>query len=300
VKSAFLFPGQATDISDALGSWRRSSAQVERILQCAADVVGGGLDALTRPATLNRTSVFQPMLTAMTIGIHRARVESGVAPDFVAGHSVGELAACAAAGALHDDDAVRLAAYRGELMERMAARTPGGMIAVRGSASEIETAIEKGCAHGRVCLAAHNGPDEWVLSGDLAALRAIGAMMPVTPLDTPGPWHSAAMAEAIEPYREELRRAMRGSLSIPMLSNRTGDVVDDAGTLVGLLAGQMTAPVQWHRTMRTLHNEGVTRVIVCGPGKSLRRFARAAIPDVTIDVLADPSDLPRGAAASAS
>jgi [acyl-carrier-protein] S-malonyltransferase len=300
VKSAFLFPGQATDIADALDAWRRSSPQVDRLLQSAADALGGGIDALMRPASLKRTSVFQPMITAMTIGIHRVRAEFGMAPDFVAGHSVGELAACAAAGALDDDDAVRLAAHRGELMERLAARTPGGMIAMRGSASEIETAIEMGAAHGRACLAAHNGPDEWVLSGDFAALRAIGAVMSVTPLDTPGPWHSPAMAEAIEPYREELRRVMRGTLSMPVLSNRTGDVVADAGALVDLLAGQMTAPVQWHRTMRTLHAEGVRRVIVCGPGKTLRRFARAAIPDVTIEVLADPSDLPGGAAATAS
>ena len=300
MKSAFLFPGQATDIGDSLDAWRRSSPQVERLLRLAADVLGAGFDALTRPAALKRTSVFQPMLTAMTVGIHRARVEGGVAPDFVAGHSVGELAACAAAGAAGDDDVVRLAAYRGELMERLAGRTPGGMIAVRGGASEIETVIDKGSSHGRVCLAAHNGPDEWVLSGDLAALRAIGTVMPATPLDTPGPWHSPAMADAIEPYREELRRVMRGTLSIPVLSNRTGDVVNDAEALVDLLAGQMTAPVQWHRTMRTLRDEGVTRVIICGPGKSLRRFARSAIQDVTVDVVALPTDLPRGAAANAS
>jgi [acyl-carrier-protein] S-malonyltransferase len=300
VKCAFVFPGQATDIGDALVEWRRVSPQVERLLQCAADAMGVGLDALTRPAALKRTSVFQPALTAMTIGIHRACVESGLTPDFVAGHSVGELAACAAAGALADDDAVRLAVYRGALMERLAARGSGGMVAVRGSASEIEVAIEKGSAHGRVCLATRNGPDEWVLSGDLVALRAIGATMPVTPLDTPGPWHSPAMEEAIEPYREKLRRVIRGTLSTPVLSNRTGQVTHDARALVDLLAGQMIAPVQWHATMLTLRNEGVARLVVCGPGKSLRRFARSAIPDVTVDVVALPTNLPRGAAATAS
>lgn len=297
MKLAFLFPGQATDIGDTVDAWRRASQQVERLLECASESLGYRIDEVMRPAALTRTSVFQPVLTAMTIGIHREMVERGVAPDIVAGHSVGELAACAAAGAIDDDDAVRLTAKRGELMEHEATRHGGAMIAVRASASDVEAAISSGSAHGRVSLAAHNAADEWVLSGDVTALRAIESMMPVAALDTRGPWHSPAMADATEPYRLELRRAIRGGLSTPIVCNRTGDIVTDAAALVDLLADQLTSPVQWARTMSALRDAGVTRIIVCGPGKSLRRFARALIPEAIVSVIAHPADLPRGAAA---
>lgn len=299
MKLAFLFPGQATAIGATVDAWRRASPHVQQLLECASDALGSGLDELIRPSALTRTSIFQPVLTAMTIGIHRAIGGRGVAPDLVAGHSVGELAACAAAGAIADDDAVRLAATRGELMEHQATRHGGAMIAVRGNASDIEAAIRTGSAHGRVCLAAHNASDEWVLSGDVAALRAIESMMPVAVLDTRGAWHSSAMADATERYRQELRGAIRGALSTPIVCNRTGQIAGSAAALVDLLAGQLTSPVQWVRTTHTLRDDGVTHVVVCGPGKSLRRFARSGIPEATVSVVAHPTELPLGAAAAA-
>jgi [acyl-carrier-protein] S-malonyltransferase len=298
VKTAALFPGQATDIGDAVQAWRETSPHVAQLMELASDVLGAGVAGLTRPAALARTCVFQPVLTALTIGIHRALVEAGVSPDFVAGHSVGEIAAAAAAGAITDEDAVCLAAIRGELMEREAAKHGGGMIAVRGTRSDIDAALAMGSAQGQVCLAAQNAADEWALSGDATALRAIAATMQAAPLDTPGPWHSPAMADAVEPYRTALSEAIRGAISTPIVCNRTGRVEQGSGSvLVERLAAQLTSPVQWLQAMHTLRDLGVTRIVVCGPGKSLRRFARSVMPDATVSVVADPSDLPRGAAA---
>lgn len=290
MKTAFLFPGQATDIGDAVVEWRRASPRVEQLLQCASDAIGSSIVELTRPSALARTSVFQPVLTAMTIGIFR-EAAADIKPDLVAGHSVGELAACAAAGAMSGENAVRVAARRGELMEREATRYGGGMIAVRGRVSDVEAALRTGSMHGHVSLAAQNAATEWILSGDVAALRAIEGMMNATPLDTPGPWHSAAMADAIEPYRQDLRRVMRGVMSTPLVCNRTGDVVDDALELVDLLAGQLTSPVLWARSQRTLMVQGITHVVICGPGKSLRRFVRAENPHAEISVVAHPAAL---------
>lgn len=292
MKLAFLFPGQATDIGDAVGAWRSASPHAAHLLERAADVLGSGIEELARPAMLARTSVFQPVITALTIGIHRTVVELGMTPDLVAGHSVGELAACAAAGPIDDADAVRVAATRGELMEREASRHGGGMIAVRGSASDVEAAIARGSAHGQVCLAAHNAPDEWVLSGDLAALRAIASATSAAPLETRGPWHSPAMAGASGPYRDALRRVMTGRPTIPTVPSHRDELVDH-------LVAQLTSPVQWVHTMQALRDAGVTSIVVCGPGKSLRRFARAVIPEASVSVLAHPSDLPRGAPAVA-
>lgn len=292
---AMLLPGQATDIADAADAWRRESPHVSRLLACAADALESSVNRVTRPLALARTSTFQPVLTAITLGIHHELVERGVEPDIVAGHSVGELAACAVAGALTDEDVIALAVTRGALMEREAGLHEGRMVAVRGSAIDVEAAIARAAIYGSVCLAARNTPDDWVLSGEVVALRAVAALLPVTPLDTRGPWHSKAMAGAVDEYRELLRGAVTGVLRVPFVCNRTGEIAPDAAAIPDLLACQLTRPVEWVRTMDTVRGRGVRTILICGPSKSLRRFARVCIPDATVSVVSHPADLPRAA-----
>lgn len=294
---AFLFPGQGTDIADAVDAWRRQSPQVSRLLDLAANALSISPDRLTLPTSIARTSILQPVLTALTLGIHHGLRDEGVNAELVAGHSVGELAACAAAGAITDEDVIALAVIRGALMEREAARHGGGMMAVRGSFADVDAALAAAAEHGSVSLAAHNAADEWVVSGDVAALRAIAALVPATPLDTPGPWHSSSMIDAVAAYREALRQAVTGALSVSFVSNRTGEATSDATLIPELLSSQLIHPVQWVRSMDTLRDRDVTRIVICGPGKSLRRFARAAIRGASVSVVAHPDHLPSGHAA---
>ncbi|MEO7367010.1 MAG: ACP S-malonyltransferase [Gemmatimonadaceae bacterium] len=296
MSTAFLFPGQGTDIADAVDDWRRLS-HVARLLDGAADALGVSPDQLTRRTHITRTSIVQPVLTALTLGIHHCLGDEGVAPECVAGHSVGELAACAAAGAITDEDVIALAVIRGALMEREAARHGGRMISLRGSSADVDAALTAAAKHGSVSLAAHNAADEWVVSGDVAALRAVAALLPSTALDTDGPWHSLAMRAAVDPYRDALRHAVSGSLSLPFVSNRIGVATRDSTLIPELLASQLIHPVQWVRSMETLSDRGITQIIICGPGKSLRRFAAAMIPAASVSIVSHPDHLSRDFAA---
>lgn len=287
--TALLFPGQGTDLADAVAAWRAGSSHVRRLVDVAADALDEPPDALTRPVALARTEVAQAVLTALGIGIAREVVERGVLPDAVAGHSVGEIAACAVAGAMDDAAAVRLAAARGRLMAREASRRPGGMVSVRASASELAAMLASAGDH--LCVAVHNASGEWVLSGDLGAIRGFAARWPATPVPTPGAWHSPAMRGAHDEYERALRDAVRAPLALPVICNRTGEVVRDAAAIPALLADQLTHPVLWADSMATLAALGVERVIACGPGRALRRFAREALPHAAFADLSSPAPL---------
>lgn len=292
--TAFLFPGQGTDLAGAAAEWAARSVHVARLRDAAVAATGQSRAAMTNERALMRTETLQPVLTAVCVGVHLELADRGLVPDVVAGHSVGELAACVAAGAMGAERAVALAATRGSLMARESARYPGGMVAVRASQERVAQLLLTGRKHGALCVAAHNAREEWVLSGDAAALRAVAARTDAVPVPTQGAWHAPAMAGAGDAYLAALRDAIDGTLSVDLICNRTGTYVDDANkhALPELLAGQLTHPVMWAETMATLAERGTTRLIVCGPGKSLRRFAHAVLPDAHIHVIASPDDLP--------
>ncbi len=290
--TALLFPGQGTDISDAALDWLRGSSFVRPLLELAARTIGEPLESVIHPLALARTEVLQPVLTAIGVGVHLELAERGIQPDVVAGHSVGELAACVAAGAVESEVAVELAATRGRLMGREASRHPGGMISLRATAMEVQMLLARGAEIGNVCIAVHNAPDEWVVSGEPAALRAIDAQWSTTVVPTPGAWHSPAMDGAREEYRGALDSAVTGRLTVPLISNRTGEAVRDAQRLPELLSAQLTNPVLWSESMSTLASMGTNRVVACGPGKTLRRLARIAMPAAEIAIIAGPLGLP--------
>lgn len=294
--TAILFPGQGTDLGDLVAMWGESP-RVAALLDVAARALAMTPAQLARPRATTPTTALQPVLTALTIGIYEELVHRGVRARFFAGHSLGEVAACAAAGAIAGEAAVELAGLRGRLMAREAARHRGGMLAVTGTATEVERAVAHGASAGRVVIAARNTATEWALSGDDAALRAISRLLPATPIAAGGPWHSLAMAGAVDEYQEALHRAMSGPLRAPVVCNRTGEELYEVARLPELLAGQLVHPVEWAASMETLRRSGVRDVMLCGPGKALRRFARAGIPGATVLVVATPSDL---AAASSS
>lgn len=292
--SAFLFPGQASAMVGVPSEWFRRSIHVRRLLDHASLLSGTSVATMISAAALARTSLFQPVLTALCTGIARELAERGIRPDIVAGHSLGELAACAAAGAMSEEDAVGVAVTRGRVMEREAARHPGGMLALaRGDRATAEAAVSAGCGKGVVSLAAHNAPDAWVVAGEWAALREIEATTAATRLVVAGPWHSPVMADAITEYRAALRAAINRPLAVPMVCNRTGAIAADSAALVELLAGQMTHHVRWAESMAALRSSGVMRIIICGPGKALRRFVTEGVPGANVQTVEWPDDLAR-------
>lgn len=267
---ALLFPGQgAKRVHEALRfavRWEAGRALCERACR-AADV---GLErVIARPSLLDRTDVLQPVLTAISLAIAGRLDESGCSPEVVLGHSAGEIAAWASAGGLSAEQAISLAARRGALMAREAALHPGGMVALATSdAAVIEEALSAGRKAGALCIAAHNAPDETVLSGDEPAVRAVLAFAPglATRLPTSGAWHSPAMEGAVAEWEQALSEVPSRPLRCDLVANRTGEI---AGDVREALAAQLTSPVAWTRALATIR--GRSRVVVTvGPGAVVR------------------------------
>lgn len=218
---------------------------------------------------LDRTEIQQPAMVAVCCGITRLLDARGVRPAIVLGHSLGELSAWAASGAITAEVAVRIAVLRGRLMVREATRHPGAMLRLKGDHAVCEQAISVGRTAGQVWIAAHNGPDEWALSGEVAAIDAIIPRFPVVRLPVTGAWHCPAMAGALDELTAALVATPRSPMHARMIMNRDGQLADEAAVPV-LLAGGLVHPVAWVRALETLAASGVQRLVAVGPGKALR------------------------------
>lgn len=277
MKLAMLFPGQGAGIEREAAAWCECSAPVGRLVDVAARHTGvpagvllGGIGWAVMP-----TERLEPLLTAICLGIHDELLRRGVLADVVAGHSLGEIPACAAIGCCSPEDAVALAAERGRLMAREAARRPGGMLVVTAeNRAIVEEAISFASSAGIVGIAAHNAPDQWVISGEWAALRRLATRRTTTPVAVTGAWHSAVLADAVEGFRKAIHRLLTQPIRTPFIANRTGEFVAGVEDLRDLLAEQLTHPVEWVRAMETLAACGVTDVITVGPGRILRGLVR--------------------------
>ncbi|HLE58673.1 MAG TPA: ACP S-malonyltransferase [Candidatus Limnocylindria bacterium] len=251
---------------------------------------------------LNDTRQTQPCLVTASIAawlaLEEARAARGdqLRPAFVAGHSVGEVAALAAGGVLSVADAVRLAAERGRLMADAA--VGGGMIAVIGlDRHAVGAVVEARAAGDDLVIANDNAPGQVVISGSEQALAAVaeplrqaGARRAIR-LRVSGPFHSPAMRRV----GEELRGAFDGltwhDARVPVVSNVTAEPVTDSVELRGLLARQVSAPVEWVHSMRRLIGEGVDTFVECGPGGTLVGMLRRIAPDVRALSVSDAASL---------
>jgi [acyl-carrier-protein] S-malonyltransferase len=218
---------------------------------------------------LDRTEIQQPAMVAVCLGVVGMLERAGITPDVTLGHSLGELCAWAAAGAISAEDAVDVAVHRGALMAREAALHPGGMLRLIGDAATCERAIVEGSRVGSICIGACNGGDEWALSGDEPALAHVIARYRATRLPMAGAWHSPAMAGAVEELYATLSALPRRPLRARLVTNRRGRVAS-GDSAPELLAGQLVHPVEWVASLATAVTLGVKRFVVIGPGKIMR------------------------------
>jgi len=250
------------------------------LLDQAAEITGIDVRrALERggPA-LDRTSVLQPVIIAVLLGVAGELLQQGVSPALVAGHSLGEIAAWSAAGAITPEAAVVAAAKRGRLMEREARLHPGGMLALTRITEEtLNQALACGRTRGRVDVAARNAVDQWVVTGAESALRAVAARFPSTPLSTSGPWHSPALLDAVDELLAALTSIPREPTCARFVANRTGRTVERDDDIPELLAGQLIRPVAWLETLDFLAAAEVTDIVVVGPARPHAALARSRL-----------------------
>lgn len=277
--NAWLFAGQGVDLG-AAHAFVQTSAAVRAHVESASSLTGEDLAALLRSGAprLFESRVLQPVLTALALGIVDELLSAGSRPDACAGHSLGELAALAAAGALRTDATLRLAATRGELMGSAAQQNPGGMVALTQSdRGSVDAALALGSRAGALVVAAQNAPDEWVLSGDHAAIALVSSRFRCVKLRVEGAWHSPAMSPAVERYRAALASTEVCAPHTAFVSGERGELASTPDAIRADLAAQLTRPLDWTRVLSRLREAGVERFVAVAPGKAQRSFVRRCL-----------------------
>jgi [acyl-carrier-protein] S-malonyltransferase len=274
-KIAFCFPGQG---SLEVGMGREIAYAVPEAMDVyrrASEASGLDLARLCFEAPeeeLVQTDVQQPALVTTSLAVLAALKTQGYRPDFVVGHSVGEFAALAAAGALETEDAIALVRERGLAMAEAARENPGSMAAILGLADEV---VEKLCAQiSRVWPANYNCPGQIVVSGEdpavdecCAEAQLQGARRTVK-LRVSGAFHSPLIERAAERLRPAVEKARFSEPIAPFMSTVTAKI-EPAQRFAALLVEQLTAPVKFTQAARELMRQGVKVFVEVGPGNVL-------------------------------
>jgi malonyl CoA-acyl carrier protein transacylase len=224
----------------------------------------------------------QPAIFCASLaGWRRAQQER---PAYLAGHSLGELAALVAAGSLTVQDGLKLVTLRGRLMQEAAeAAGDGGMLAVMGGREAVGPIADSL----RLTLANDNSPRQVVLSGDRIALRTASKLaeeagMRAIELPVAGAFHSPAMRGAVPQFRAALAEVDFRPPRVPVLCCLTAQPFDDVR---GRLADGLVSPVQWRDVVVGLHEKGVTRFVETGPGRVLTGLIKRTVSDVEATVV---------------
>src|SRR5215210_2267670 len=267
-QTALLFPGQGSQTADMR----------DTVARFRPDLLGLGLeevgcDLFERAADGTRWA--QPAIYCAALAGYE---EIGMRGDLMAGHSLGEITALVAAGAIAEDAGLRLVAARGRLMQEAAEETgDGGMTAVRAREDNRDAIAEVAAAAG-VSIANDNAPDQLVLSGALSALdeaeaelkeRGIrGKRLPVA-----GAFHSPLMEPAVEPFRAIVESTDFREPRVPVMSCVTASPFDD---IPDQLVRALTEPVRWLAVMHALDAHGAVEYVETGPGQVLTNLAKKA------------------------
>jgi [acyl-carrier-protein] S-malonyltransferase len=280
VLTAGLFPGQGSQTGDLRERVERMAPELYR--RCV-DLIGED----PFPRVRESTRFAQPAIFCASIAGWR-ELQAHVRPVALAGHSLGELSALVAAGALDWSRGLELAVRRGELMASGETSEAEGMLAVLGaSEQQLEALLDE---HD-VVLANDNAPGQVVLAGPVSRLRAASKLARdqgarAILLDVAGAFHSPAMSSAVEPFRGALENVEFRPPAVPVISGSTGQPFADVRAE---LAAAIVSPVRWRETMLALAGLGADTFVDVGPGEVLARLVRRNLPDARV---LDPDTLP--------
>ncbi len=287
---ALLFAGQGSQVP-GMGASLAETCDGCRATFAAADAaLGYSLHRVLVSGTaeeLRRTEITQPAL--LTLGVAHAEhlAGLGIRPTMVLGHSLGQYTALVASGALSFEDALRLVALRGKLMQEAVPEGEGAMVVISG----LDIAhVEEACTRSRVessamaaSIACINAPRQLVIAGpasavDMASTWCEEAGGGIIQLEVSAPFHCPMLTPMIPGFREALAKVVIRKPMIPVIDNVTGVAVWEPDAIRSFLLRHLTEPVQFAASLSYAASQGVRRFVQCGPGASLLSFVKRCVP----------------------
>lgn len=301
---AFVFPGQGAQAIGMGKALADAYPAAKAIFDEVDDALGESLSSLIWDGdieTLTLTKNAQPALMATSLAAMRALEAEGVsitAADYVAGHSLGEYSALAAAGAISVADTARLLRTRGSAMQDAVPVGVGAMAALLGLDFEAATAVAEEAAQGQVCQAANdNDPSQVVVSGHKEAVeRALtiakekGAKRALL-LPVSAPFHCALMKPAADVMAEALDDVQINAPAVPVVANVCAAAISDPAMIRALLVEQVTGSVRWRESVLWMADQGVTEAWEIGAGKALSGMIKRISKDVATNNVGTPDDV---------
>ena len=307
---AFVFPGQGAQTIGMGKALADAYPAAKAVFEEVNDALNEDLSSLIWEgdiADLTLTRNAQPALMATSIAAMRSLssegIEVGVA-SYVAGHSLGEYTALAAAGALSLSDTARLLRVRGTAMQEAVPVGVGAMAALLGLDFETARTVAQEAAQGEVCQAANdNDPSQVVVSGHRAAVeRALiiakerGAKRAML-LPVSAPFHCVLMAPAADVMAIALERVDITMPDVPLVSNVSASAVTNPADIRSLLVSQVTGSVRWRESVSYMATQGITEIWEIGAGKALSGMIRRIDKAIVTHAVGAPDDIKVAAAA---
>ncbi|MFT4744015.1 MAG: [acyl-carrier-protein] S-malonyltransferase [Yoonia sp.] len=307
---AFVFPGQGAQTIGMGKALADAYPAAKAVFDEVNEALNEDLSALIWDgdiADLTLTRNAQPALMATSIAAMRALSSEGIdisAASFVAGHSLGEYTALAAAGALSLSDTARLLRVRGTAMQEAVPVGIGAMAALLGLDFETAQAVAEEAAQGEVCQAANdNDPSQVVVSGHKAAVeRALiiakekGAKRAML-LPVSAPFHCSLMAPAADVMASALDGVEITAPTVPLVANVAATTVTDPAEIRSLLVAQVTGSVRWRESVGYMATQGVTEIWEIGAGKALSGMIRRIDKSIATKAVGTPDDITAAVAA---
>lgn len=306
MSTAFIFPGQGSQavgmgkaLADAFPAARAVFDEVDAALgeKLTAIMWDGPADALTLTAN-TQPALMAVSLAAMRVLESEAGLDLARDASFVAGHSLGEYSALAAAGALSITDAARLLRIRGRAMQDAVPVGQGAMAALLGLDYDQVVAVAAEAAGDDVCEAANdNANGQVVVSGSTAAVeraieiaKAKGASRAIL-LPVSAPFHCRLMEPAAEAMAAALADATVNAPCVPVIANVRATPVTDPQEIIRLLVEQVTGTVRWRESVIYMAGAGVTRTVEVGAGKVLSGLIRRIAREIAVSAVGTPEDV---------